>query len=66
MLFLQNLKFRGFVTAGSDIKVFGGEHSADNVSIENVYSDQSAPKVVEARKRHTVIKIKKAENLTKS
>jgi hypothetical protein len=57
---LKNLKFSGFVTAGSDIKVFGGENFADHVSIENVYSDHSAPKVIEASKRHIVTKIQKA------
>ncbi|OLS40645.1 pectate lyase [Bacillus sp. MRMR6] len=62
---LQNLKFRDFVTAGSDIKVFGGDNYADNVSIDNVLSFHSAPKVVASSERHDVTNIKILEKLTK-
>ena len=44
---LNNISFRDFRKAGSDIKVFGGENRADSIQIYDVMSRNSAPKRID-------------------
>nr|WP_203362815.1 glycosyl hydrolase family 28-related protein [Bacillus sp. REN10] len=39
---LNYVNIQGFKTAGSDIKIFGGEHRADDVRIRHIYIKNSA------------------------
>jgi hypothetical protein len=55
---LQNISFRHFKTAGTDLKVFGGNHHADQVTLANVTIESSSPKGIDigANVRHISIK----------
>jgi hypothetical protein len=44
---LDNISFRDFRKAGSDIKIFGGENRADSIQINNVIRRNSAPKQID-------------------
>ncbi len=44
---LDNISFRDFRKAGSDIKIFGGENRADSIQINDVISRNSAPKQID-------------------
>lgn len=44
---LNNIDIRDFKKAGADIKIFGGENRADSIQIQNVTSQNSAPKSIE-------------------
>ncbi|RFU67334.1 pectate lyase [Peribacillus saganii] len=43
---LNNVKIKDFTTAGSDIKVFGGDNRADDVLIQSISSDKPARKAI--------------------
>lgn len=44
---LNNIKIKNFRTAGFDLKVFGGDQRADNVTIENVTIEKSARQAID-------------------
>jgi hypothetical protein len=59
---LQNVSFRNFSTAGTDLKVFGGDNHADQVILSNITIDHSSPKGIDIGANvHASIKNVKAD-----
>jgi hypothetical protein len=56
---LNNLSFKGFKSASTDIKIYGGTNRADSVSIMNVLVYDSAPNLIDIGKEVKDILVKK-------
>ncbi|CAM3962043.1 glycosyl hydrolase family 28-related protein [Mesobacillus zeae] len=58
---LSNVSIRDFKHAGSDIKIFGGEHHADHISVRNVTVKNSAPQAIRIGKGLKMVSIQNLE-----
>jgi hypothetical protein len=56
---LNNLSLKGFKSASTDIKIYGGANRADSVSIMNVLVYDSAPNLIDIGKEVKDIQVKK-------
>lgn len=56
---LNNLSLKGFKSASTDIKIYGGVNRADSVFINNVSVLDSAPKIIDIGKDVKDIQVKK-------
>jgi Pectate lyase superfamily protein len=63
---LDNISIHGFKSAGSDIKVYGGENRADSVSIHNVKTCDSAPKAIDIGKEVEDVHVHQVKELEKA
>lgn len=56
---LNNLSLKGFKSASTDIKIYGGQNRADSVCINNVSVLDSAPKIIDIGNDVKDIQVKK-------